>query len=85
MADKDDVYEHVEADMKQEHDQATGESYEKALGEKGGWQASVADAHLANISEHETTVRKALRAYPYAALWSLVVSMSIIIEATTQT
>jgi SP family general alpha glucoside:H+ symporter-like MFS transporter len=60
--------------------QAPGAMDDAALGEKGGWHASVADAHLANINEHATTVRRALRAYPYAALWSLAVSMSIIME-----
>jgi hypothetical protein len=36
-----------------------GEIREKqALGDIGGWQASVEDAHLANINEHEITVRQ---------------------------
>jgi hypothetical protein len=30
----------------------------QALGDVGGWQASVEDAHLANINEHEITVRQ---------------------------
>jgi hypothetical protein len=39
---------------------ALGENLEKhALGDEGGWQASVEDAHLANINEHEITVRRA--------------------------
>lgn len=76
MSDKEDSYDHVEANI----GQVSEPKYGKVLGEKDGWQASVADAHLANIGEHETTVRKALRAYPFAALWSLTVSMSIIME-----
>jgi hypothetical protein len=40
----------------------------------------VGDAQLANLSEHEATVRGALRAYPGAVIWSLVVLMSIIME-----
>jgi hypothetical protein len=39
--------------------EAFGEIREKqALGDVGGWQASVEDAHLANINEHEITVRQ---------------------------
>lgn len=39
--------------------EALGEIREKqALGDVGGWQASVEDAHLANINEHEITVRQ---------------------------
>lgn len=71
-----ETYDHVEDNI----GQGTEAIYGKALGEKSGWNASVADAHLANIEEHETTVRKALRAYPYAAIWSLTISMSIIME-----
>ena len=76
MPDKEEASEQVESTLSQD----AGATYEEAPGEKGRWQASIADAHLANISEHEATVRKALRAYPYAAFWSLVVSMSIIME-----
>jgi MFS transporter, SP family, general alpha glucoside:H+ symporter len=76
MADKEEAYNHIESSI----DQAPETTYGEALGEKGGWHASVADAHRANIGEHETTVRKALRAYPFAALWSLTISMSIIME-----
>lgn len=76
MSEKKETYEHVEANI----GKAPGATYGEALGQKGGWEASVADAHLANIGEHETTVRKALRAYPFAAIWSLTVSMSIIME-----
>jgi hypothetical protein len=39
--------------------EALGEIRQKqALGDIGGWQASVEDAHLANINEHEITVRQ---------------------------
>jgi hypothetical protein len=38
------------------------------------------DAQLANLNEHEATVRGALRAYPGAVFWSLFVLMSIIME-----
>ena len=76
MSDAEKAAEHVEFDAAQ----GVGATHVGDLGEKGGWQASVEDAHLANINEHEITIRKALRAYPYAALWSLVVSLSIIME-----
>jgi len=76
MSAKDGSWSHVESQLEGQ----LGSTDESALGEKGGWQASVADAHLANINEHESTVRKALRAYPFAALWSVAVSMSIIME-----
>lgn len=33
-----------------------------------------------NIHEHEMTVRQALRGYPWAVFWSLVISMSVIME-----
>ncbi|KAJ5808447.1 sugar transporter [Penicillium riverlandense] len=75
MSVKDESFSHVESQLEGQF--STDES---GLGEKGGWHASVADAHLANLNEHESTVRKALRAYPYAALWSVAVSMSIIME-----
>lgn len=38
------------------------------------------DAQLANINEHAQTVRGALRAYPWAVFWTLIVLMSIIME-----
>lgn len=76
MSAKDESFSHVENQLEEQ----LGSTGESALGEKGGWHASVADAHLANIDEHNSTVRKALRAYPYAVLWSAAVSMSIIME-----
>jgi len=39
-----------------------------------------AEARAANHHEHELTVVQALRAYPFAVLWSLLVSMSVIME-----
>lgn len=87
MAPKEEFAAHVEFHtspdleaVESKLDPIPGSKYEDTLGSKGEWQASVADARLANINEHETTVRKALRAYPYAAIWSLIVSMSIIME-----
>lgn len=50
------------------------------LGEPGVWEARVDEAEAANIREHAMGVREALRAYPWAVFWSLVVSMSIIME-----
>lgn len=87
MSPKEETFAHVEfppgqdlGAIESKSDEASGAMYVEAIGEKGGWHASVADAHLANINEHNTTVRRALRAYPYAAMWSLAVSMSIIME-----
>lgn len=77
MPEKDQsTFSHMENQL----DGELGPTDKSGLGAKGGWHASVADAHLANINEHETTVRRSLRAYPYAALWSVAVSMSIIME-----
>jgi SP family general alpha glucoside:H+ symporter-like MFS transporter len=50
------------------------------LGEPGVWQATVEEAQAANVHEHSLTVRQALKQYPYAVLWSLCISMSIIME-----
>lgn len=44
------------------------------------WGHSIEDARLANEKEHEMTVRQALRSYPWAIMWSLIISMSIIME-----
>ncbi|KAL2670290.1 hypothetical protein Neosp_014757 [[Neocosmospora] mangrovei] len=52
----------------------------KILGQRGSWEATIEDAHAANAHEHSLTVRQALKAYPWAVLWSLLVSMSIIME-----
>lgn len=53
---------------------------QQTVGEEGGWQATLAEAQAANAHEHSLTVREALKAYPWAVFWSLVVSMSIIME-----
>lgn len=37
-------------------------------------------ARAANEHEHEMGVRQALRAYPWAVIWSLAISMSVIME-----
>jgi SP family general alpha glucoside:H+ symporter-like MFS transporter len=41
---------------------------------------STIGAQQANINEHNLTVRQAIRSYPWAILWSMAVSMSIIME-----
>lgn len=51
-----------------------------SLGQDGTFEASVDDAHIANINEHESSLWEALRSWPGALMWSLVVSMSIIME-----
>lgn len=56
MSSKDEE-EGAHVELKHE-DHVQGVSSKGALGTDGGWQASVADAHLANINEHEDTVRK---------------------------
>jgi len=38
------------------------------------------DAHAANLDEHDTTVQAALRGYRWGVIWSLIVSMSVIME-----
>ncbi|KAL3471022.1 general substrate transporter [Aspergillus californicus] len=44
------------------------------------WHTSTKEAQAANAAEHAMTVRQALRAYPWAVVWSLTISMSIIME-----
>ncbi|RDW68766.1 uncharacterized protein DSM5745_08526 [Aspergillus mulundensis] len=46
----------------------------------GQWHTSTKEAQAANAAEHSMTVRQALRAYPWAVIWSLTISMSIIME-----
>jgi hypothetical protein len=43
----------------------------------------VGDAKLAADDEHKTTVRQALRRYPWGVIWTLVVLMSIIMEGAS--
>ncbi|KAI1018727.1 hypothetical protein LB503_005559 [Fusarium chuoi] len=50
------------------------------LGRAGSWEATLDEAQAANAHEHALTVRQALKSYPWAVVWSLVVSLSIIME-----
>lgn len=50
------------------------------VGEPGVWEATLADAQASNTHEHSLGVRRALKSYPWAVVWSLVISMSIIME-----
>ncbi len=50
------------------------------LGHRGVWEATLEDAQAANTHEHGLTVRSAAKAYPWAVAWSLIVSMSIVME-----
>jgi MFS transporter, SP family, general alpha glucoside:H+ symporter len=38
------------------------------------------EAHAANIDEHDTTVWAALKGYKWGVFWSLIVSMSVVME-----
>jgi len=53
---------------------------EKALPTQKWTEHSNEDARAANINEHHMTVREALRSYRWAIIWSLTVSMSVIME-----
>ncbi len=46
----------------------------------GAWEASPNDARAAADREHSLTFYAALKAYPWAVVWSLAVSMSLIME-----
>ncbi|CAI7675478.1 unnamed protein product [Penicillium pancosmium] len=50
------------------------------LGTRGQWEATLEDARSANSHEHSLNVRSALKAYPWAVCWSLIISLSIIME-----
>lgn len=50
------------------------------LGKGSGWEASLDEARQANQREHSLTVPQALKAYPMAVFWSLIVSMAIVME-----
>lgn len=50
------------------------------LGTRGQWEATLEDARAANAHEHSLSVRSALKAYPWAVCWSLIISLSIIME-----
>jgi SP family general alpha glucoside:H+ symporter-like MFS transporter len=45
-----------------------------------GFESSAAAARAANEEEHETTIRAALTIHRKAVMWSLIISMSIIME-----
>jgi SP family general alpha glucoside:H+ symporter-like MFS transporter len=63
------------------HESGRDEKFSQALlGEPGVWQATLEEARAANVHEHSLSIRQAVRKYPYAVLWSLCVSMSIIME-----
>lgn len=49
-------------------------------GRAGPWEDILDEAQAANAHEHALTVRQALKSYPWAVAWSLVVSLSIIME-----
>ena len=53
---------------------------DRVIGKVGYWEASLEDAQSANAHEHSLGVTDALKAYPMAVVWSLVISMSIIME-----
>lgn len=59
---------------------STHQEQDTVLGCKGSWEATLADAQAANRHEHSLSVRQALKAYPWAVVWSLIVSLSIIME-----
>lgn len=46
----------------------------------GTWEASPDDAQAAVDHEHDLTFRSALKAYHWAVVWSLVISMSLVME-----
>ncbi|KAI5290458.1 hypothetical protein KEM54_001493 [Ascosphaera aggregata] len=48
------------------------------------WLALTEDAQAANDAEHQTTVKQAILDYRYALIWSLIVSLSIIMEGYSQ-
>lgn len=50
------------------------------LGRRGEWEATLDEARAANAHEHSLTVRQALKSYPWAVAWSLIISLSIIME-----
>ncbi|KAF9884587.1 hypothetical protein FE257_001471 [Aspergillus nanangensis] len=44
------------------------------------WEARAQEAKDANFAEHNMTVAEAMRSYPWAVVWSVTISMSIIME-----
>lgn len=63
-----------------DHREDTGTGAGATLGKRGEWEVTLEQTRAANTHEHSLTVRKAMRAYPWAVFWSLIVSMSIIME-----
>ncbi|OQE37776.1 hypothetical protein PENCOP_c009G03883 [Penicillium coprophilum] len=61
------------------HDDSAKMSYD-IIGRRGYWEATLEDAQAANAHEHSLGILAALKAYPLAVAWSLVISMSIIME-----
>lgn len=59
------------------HDPKSADNF---LGVRGQWEATLEDARAANTHEHSLSVRSALKAYPWAVCWSLLISLSIIME-----
>ena len=52
----------------------------KAGGQQQYVEHSNEEAQAANIDEHDTSVRAALKGYKWGVFWSLIVSMSVIME-----
>lgn len=52
----------------------------RLLGLPGVWEATLDEAQAGSVHEHNLTVRDALKSYPWALFWSLLVSMSVIME-----
>lgn len=52
----------------------------RILGKPGEWEATLGDAQAASARDHSLTVREAIKSYPWAVFWSLMVSMSVIME-----
>lgn len=50
------------------------------LHREGDWQATIEEARAADLHEHSLRIFQSIRAYPWAILWSLIISMSIIME-----
>jgi len=77
MADKPPIEETV-------HAENAGAGVETARNDsvdhKTAEQRAFANAQAANESEHTTTVLQAIRRYPWALMWSLTISMSVIME-----
>ena len=69
----------VEHDEKVDADSGKSNA-EMILGTRGVWEATLAEAQAASAHEHSLTVREALKSYPWAVMWALTISMSIVME-----